>query len=157
MNLWLVIYALSSIHRLHAWTSMVTGIMSCLWSLIIMATVSGPTLCLVNGLPNRWYTFCLFPFFFELISCMYRIRFLRIHQPMALCLLASLQGVIKLLHLLQQVIKSPTWCMLALQMSIIPLNEHMVLDSYHVPFFLFQKVLYSISLPLVVDAQSPSS
>jgi Plavaka transposase len=59
---------------------------------------------------------------------------------MVLCLLASFQGVIKLLHLLQQVIKSSTLYMLALEMSIIPHVEHMALDSCHVPFFLFRKV-----------------
>jgi hypothetical protein len=56
------------------------------------------------------------------------------------CLLASLQGAIRLSHLLQRVIKSSTRCMSARETSTILLDEHMVSGSYHVPFFLFQKV-----------------
>jgi hypothetical protein len=137
-----MIYALSSIRRLHAQTLMVTGITSPLWSLIMMAIVFGPILCLVNGLRNRQCIFHSFLFFFELMLQDCRTRFLRIHQHMVLCLLPSLRGVIKLLHLLQQVIKSSTYCMLAWVMSITPHVEHMVMDSCRVPFFPFQKVLY---------------
>jgi Plavaka transposase len=97
---------------------MATGIMSHLWILMMMVIMSGLILCPANGWLNRQCMFHIFLLFFELMSCACRMRFLRIHQPTAPCLLASLQGAIKLLHLLQQVIKSSTQCMLALVILI---------------------------------------